>query len=85
MEGIIQYYNHIDTIQATSFVEKCRILAHANALFHGEETKAQFKEEQGNWTDFLNKIGQTRPQVSRLFLLECIWTNNLRQGDSRRF
>lgn len=65
MEGLVQYYNHIDTIQATSFIEKCRILAHANALFHGDETKAQFKEEQGNWTDFLNKIGQTRPQVSR--------------------
>ncbi|WP_214722017.1 hypothetical protein [Exiguobacterium sp. s192] len=65
VDGLVQYYNHIDTIQATSFVEKCRILAHANALFHSEETRAQFKAEQGSWTDFLTKIGQTRSQVSR--------------------
>lgn len=65
VDGLVQYYNHIDTIQATSFVEKCRILAHANALFHSEETRAQFKAEQGSWTDFLIKIGQTRSQVSR--------------------
>ncbi|WP_449402613.1 hypothetical protein [Exiguobacterium artemiae] len=40
-------------------------MAHANALFHSEETRAQFKAEQGSWTDFLTEIGQTRSQVSR--------------------
>lgn len=65
MEGIIQYYNHIDTIQATSFVEKCRILAHANEVFRDGETKKAFQQEQGSWKDFLNHIGMSQPQVSR--------------------
>lgn len=65
VDGLVQCYNHIDTIQPTSFVEKCRIFAHANSLFHSEEIRAQFKAEQGSWTDFLTKIGQTRSQVSR--------------------
>ena len=65
MEGIIQYYNHIDTIQATSFVEKCRILAHANEVFRDAETKEAFQQEQGSWKEFLNQIGMSQPQVSR--------------------
>ncbi len=65
MDGIVQYYNHIDAIQATSFVEKCRILAHANSLFRDPETKKEFQKEQGTWKDFLNKIGMSHPQVSR--------------------
>lgn len=65
MEGIIQYYNHIDTIQATSFVEKCRILAHANEVFRDADTKEAFQQEQGSWKDFLNHIGMSQPQVSR--------------------
>lgn len=65
MEGIIQYYNHIDTIQATSFVEKCRILAHANEVFRDAETKEAFQQEQGSWKEFLNHIGMSQPQVSR--------------------
>lgn len=65
MEGIIQYYNHIDTIQATSFVEKCRILAHANEVFRDVETKEAFQQEQGSWKEFLNHIGMSQPQVSR--------------------
>lgn len=65
MDGIVQYYNHIDAIQATSFVEKCRILAHANSLFRDPETKKEFQKEQGTWKDFLNKIGMSQPQVSR--------------------
>lgn len=65
MDGLIQYYNHIDIIQTSSFVEKCRILAHANALFHGTNTQEAFIKEEGSWTNFLNKIGQTRSQVSR--------------------
>lgn len=65
MDGIVQYYNHIDTIQATSFVEKCRILAHANKLFRDPETKKEFKKEQGSWKEFLDKIGMSHPQVSR--------------------
>lgn len=65
MEGIIQYYNHIDTIQATSFVEKCRILAHANEVFRNAETKEAFQQEQGSWKEFLNHIGMSQPQVSR--------------------
>ncbi|WP_214762914.1 hypothetical protein [Exiguobacterium sp. s146] len=65
MEGIVQYYNHIDAIQATSFVEKCRILAHANALFRDPETKQDFQRVQGTWKDFLNRIGMSHPQVSR--------------------
>lgn len=65
MEGIVQYYNHIDAIQATSFVEKCRILAHANSLFRNPETKKEFKQEEGNWTDFLAKIGMSHSQVNR--------------------
>lgn len=64
MEGIVQYYNHIDTIQATSFVEKCRILAHANDVFRDFETKEIFQEEQGSWKEFLNRIGMSHPQVS---------------------
>lgn len=65
MEGIIQYYNHIDTIQATSFVEKCRILAHANEVFRDAETKEAFQQEQGSWKEFLNRIGMSHPQVNR--------------------
>ena len=65
MDGIVQYYNHIDAIQATSFVEKCRILAHANGLFRDPDTKKEFQKEQGTWKDFLNKIGMSQPQVSR--------------------
>ncbi|WP_233005473.1 hypothetical protein [Exiguobacterium aurantiacum] len=65
MDGIVQYYNHIDTIQATSFVEKCRILAHANSLFRDPETKKEFKQEEGNWKDFLAKIGMSHSQVNR--------------------
>lgn len=65
MDGIVQYYNHIDAIQATSFVEKCRILAHANALFRDPETKQDFQRVQGTWKDFLNRIGMSHPQVSR--------------------
>jgi hypothetical protein len=65
MDGIVQYYNHIDAIQATSFVEKCRILAHANSLFRDPETKKEFKQEEGNWKDFLVKIGMSHSQVSR--------------------
>ena len=65
MEGIIQYYNHIDTIQATSFVEKCRILAHANEVFRDADTKEAFQQEQGSWKEFLNRIGMSHPQVSR--------------------
>ncbi|WP_214758466.1 MULTISPECIES: hypothetical protein [unclassified Exiguobacterium] len=65
MEGIVQYYNHIDAIQATSFVEKCRILAHANSLFRDPETKKEFKQEEGNWKDFLAKIGMSHSQVNR--------------------
>lgn len=65
MDGIVQYYNHIDAIQATSFVEKCRILAHANSLFRDPETKKEFQKEQGTWKDFLSKIGMSQPQVSR--------------------
>lgn len=65
MEGIIQYYNHIDTIQATSFVEKCRILAHANEVFRNAETKEAFQQEQGSWKEFLNQIGMSHPQVNR--------------------
>ncbi|TCI33874.1 hypothetical protein EVJ29_13380 [Exiguobacterium sp. SH4S7] len=65
MDGIVQYYNHIDAIQATSFVEKCRILAHANSLFRDPETKREFQKEQGTWKDFLNRIGMSHPQVSR--------------------
>lgn len=65
MEGIIQYYNHIDTIQATSFVEKCRILAHANEVFRDADTKEAFQKEQGSWKEFLNHIGMSQPQVSR--------------------
>lgn len=65
MDGIVQYYNHIDAIQATSFVEKCRILAHANSLFRDPETKKEFKQEEGNWKDFLAKIGMSHSQVNR--------------------
>lgn len=65
MEGIIQYYNHIDTIQATSFVEKCRILAHANEVFRDADTKEAFQQEQGSWKEFLNRIGMSHPQVNR--------------------
>jgi len=65
MEGIIQYYNHIDTIQATSFVEKCRILAHANEVFRDADTKEAFQQEQGSWKSFLNRIGMSHPQVNR--------------------
>lgn len=65
MDGIVQYYNHIDSIQATSFIEKCRILAHANSLFRDPETRKEFQKEQGMWKDFLNKIGMSHPQVSR--------------------
>ena len=65
MEGIIQYYNHIDTIQATSFVEKCRILAHANEVFRDTDTKEAFRQEQGSWKSFLNRIGMSHPQVNR--------------------
>lgn len=65
MEGLVQYYNHIDTIQATSFIEKCRILAHANSLFRDPETKMEFKQEEGIWKDFLAKIGMSHSQVNR--------------------
>lgn len=65
MDGIVQYYNHIDSIQATSFIEKCRILAHANSLFRNPDTRKEFQKEQGMWKDFLNKIGMSHPQVSR--------------------
>ena len=65
MDEIVQYYNHIDAIQATSFVEKCRILAHANSLFRDPETKKEFKQEEGNWKDFLAKIGMSHSQVNR--------------------
>lgn len=65
MEGIVQYYNHIDSIQATSFVEKCRILAHANEIFRDADTKEAFRQEQGSWKEFLNQIGMSQPQVSR--------------------
>lgn len=65
MEGIVQYYNHIDAIQAASFVEKCRILAHANSLFRNPETKKEFKKEEGNWKEFLAKIGMSHSQVNR--------------------
>lgn len=65
IEGIIQYYNHIDTIQATSFIEKCRILAHANEVFRDADTKEDFQREQGSWKEFLNQIGMSHTQVSR--------------------
>lgn len=65
MEGLVQYYNHIDTIQATSFIEKCRILAHANDVFRDFETKEIFQQEQGSWKEFLHRIGMSHTQVSR--------------------
>lgn len=65
MAGIVQYYNHIDAIQATSFVEKCRILAHASSLFRDPDTRDGFKEQEGNWQDFLAKIGMSHSQVNR--------------------
>ncbi len=46
MEGIVQYYNHIDAIQATSFVEKCRILAHANSLFRIRKQKRNLNKKR---------------------------------------
>ncbi|MET2871823.1 hypothetical protein ABXV15_14235 [Exiguobacterium profundum] len=65
MAGIVQYYNHIDAIQATSFVEKCRILAHASSLFRDPDTRDGFKKQEGNWQDFLAKIGMSHSQVNR--------------------
>ncbi len=46
MEGLVQYYNHIDTIQATSFIEKCRILAHANDVFRDLRLKKSFNKNR---------------------------------------
>lgn len=65
MDGLVQYYNHIDAIHATSFVEKCRVLAHAHDLFRDEETRAEFRHEEGGWLEFLRKIGMSQSQVSR--------------------
>ncbi|TCI42977.1 MULTISPECIES: hypothetical protein [unclassified Exiguobacterium] len=79
MDGIVQYYNHIDAIQATSFVEKCRILAHANSLFRNPETKKEFQKEQGSWKEFLGKIGMSHPQVSRFVSFWNIFGPNILQ------
>lgn len=65
MEELVQYYNHIDAIHATSFVEKCRVLAHAHDLFRNEDTRAEFRKEEGGWLEFLEKIGMSQSQVSR--------------------
>ncbi|WP_159563825.1 hypothetical protein, partial [Exiguobacterium sp. 8H] len=77
MDDIVQYYNHIDAIQATSFVEKCRILAHANNLFRDPETKREFQKEQGTWKDFLNKIGMSHAQVNRFVSFWNIFGPNI--------
>lgn len=65
MDGLVQYYNHIDAIHATSFVEKCRVLAHANAIFRYEGTRDGFRQEEGGWLEFVGRIGLSQSQVSR--------------------
>lgn len=65
MDGLVQYYNHIDAIHATSFVEKCRVLAHANAIFRYEGTRDGFRREEGGWLEFVGRIGLSQSQVSR--------------------
>lgn len=62
---LVQYYNYIDSIHATSFVEKCRILAHASSMFHNKSTKDEFKESEGSWKEFLAKIGLSKSQANR--------------------
>lgn len=63
--NLVQYYNYIDSIHATSFVEKCRILAHANKVFHNKSTKHGFIESEGSWREFLEKIGLSKSQANR--------------------